>query len=233
MSSISATPDTPTIVDDDKWTTGDFALISSDNVRFRIDSYHLQAASVVFRDMITAADGPREIHFTDDAIEGRHAVSAFLHLATAGSLYEAPTPWNVSGTVKLVRFVLKFDCVTALKVLILRTKETLIDNDQTTTLHVFIIGAVLDNEDLCRASLKRNQDYYWIEGEPDTIEATSYLLHGFCFNPQTWSFSAFGLIPLPHLWALNRAWTMTKSNRAKLPDKFCELLKVAKAYKPE
>jgi hypothetical protein len=30
-------------VDDNKWTSGDFTLISSDNVRFRVDSFYLYA----------------------------------------------------------------------------------------------------------------------------------------------------------------------------------------------
>lgn len=35
---------TPTIVDDKTWTTGDFTLVSSDHVRFRVPSYYLLAA---------------------------------------------------------------------------------------------------------------------------------------------------------------------------------------------
>lgn len=29
------------VIDDKKWTEGDFEIITSDNVRFRVPSYHL------------------------------------------------------------------------------------------------------------------------------------------------------------------------------------------------
>jgi hypothetical protein len=40
----SPPPSTDTIRDDDDWTDGDFEVITSDGVRFRVPSFHLFSA---------------------------------------------------------------------------------------------------------------------------------------------------------------------------------------------
>lgn len=92
----------PEIHDDEHFITGDFTLISSDNVRFRVSSQALLAAKCgwsfsstdarsVFCDASkasTAGDTPdsnkQEIRFSDEDFEDADTISRFLHLITEG-----------------------------------------------------------------------------------------------------------------------------------------------------
>ncbi|OCF33659.1 hypothetical protein I316_04733 [Kwoniella heveanensis BCC8398] len=89
----------------------DITLISSDNLHFKIHSYHLMAASPVFRDMIAIGKGGTEtqtVELADTTFETGSIVSLFLDIC-----YGTPLPhYKVSLTryLALVKFLNKYDC---------------------------------------------------------------------------------------------------------------------------
>ncbi|BEJ16824.1 hypothetical protein CspHIS471_0602250 [Cutaneotrichosporon sp. HIS471] len=79
----------PEIKDDEMWKNGDSEVISSDNVRFRIDSFYLLANCSVFRDMYSLdAGGDRTIVLTDEDSDDAKTLRLFLELATTGKFID-------------------------------------------------------------------------------------------------------------------------------------------------
>lgn len=110
--SSSRTPTPAPIIDDEQWTSGEFTLISTDGVRFRIPSYVLLNASSVFRDIAslpseaaapsTSAPAP-EIELTDATIETADVLRIFLSLAATGTLGLEPREVGYFATLFLLK----------------------------------------------------------------------------------------------------------------------------------
>ncbi|OCF33664.1 hypothetical protein I316_04738 [Kwoniella heveanensis BCC8398] len=94
-------------------------LISSDNIRFKVHTFHLMAASAVFRNMLSIGknghQGP-EVRLTDKAIESSWVISLFLRTCYGHSL---PHYADVEdGYLGLIAFIDKYDCKVARESLI-------------------------------------------------------------------------------------------------------------------
>ncbi|KAL1411784.1 hypothetical protein Q8F55_002751 [Vanrija albida] len=217
------------ITNDKHWTTGDFAIVSSDNVRFFVDRHYLLSASSVFRDMLSVArpDHP-EIQLTDRFLETALVIGHFLRLITKAELGFSPS--EMVKIVHLAQFLLKFDCTAAIKVLILLARDQ-ISARKRSKIYLFVLGAAIDDPDLCFHAMASDTLSTWNgDNEFDTSDARFCRAKGNAFNPQALSFTVWSILPAEYLWALNRAWGMV-GNTKELPTKFRELLAAAKVAK--
>ncbi|WOO80593.1 uncharacterized protein LOC62_03G004119 [Vanrija pseudolonga] len=112
----SSAPD-GAIVDDRTWTNGDFTLISSDNVRFRVDGVHLFSPSAVFRAAADLNPRDRTARFTDTEYETASVVKNFLDFVVKFRTSQFKEQHRrmyisregVSPFVQLARFLHKYD----------------------------------------------------------------------------------------------------------------------------
>lgn len=112
-------------------------------------------------------DGPREIRFTDETIETKSTVELFVNLAVdsqaAFNLTSPENDWwpkKVDGSIlhdidrimTLLAFLWKWDCGPVLAILASEL-ELLMECSMLSPRDVFCLGAILDNQQLCTASL--------------------------------------------------------------------------------
>ncbi|WOO80387.1 uncharacterized protein LOC62_03G003904 [Vanrija pseudolonga] len=201
--------DAEPIRDDDTWTTGDYALVSSDNVRFRVDLVHLLSAISVFRDMasVAAQGADRELHFTDDSIETAAVLERFLTLLIDATVDDKDIDRfsNFKHLASMTRFLVKYDCPFLMTVLGLRVKE--MSSTGRSTLFMFIIGSIMDDTDLCISALSKKRRTWGETSVPDT-NTTRNLTNFHCLNPQSLAYNRWSMIPGPYLYALHRAWAL-------------------------
>ncbi|WOO80592.1 uncharacterized protein LOC62_03G004118 [Vanrija pseudolonga] len=108
----------PVIVDDKKWTTGDFTIVSSDDVRFRVDSMALFVASPIFREASEMTSGEKIVHLTDPDFETAVVVRTFLKFVIEFDLQPKARPFSESlipvdvppPVIFLACFMHKYDC---------------------------------------------------------------------------------------------------------------------------
>ncbi|WOO80083.1 uncharacterized protein LOC62_03G003594 [Vanrija pseudolonga] len=217
-----------TFTDNEKWTTGDFELISSDNVRFWVETYELQAAGGAFRDMAGVGNGTKALHFTDSLIETADVLNSFLELITTCSLDSG----NLEITVHLVEFLSKYDCEKHKTVLLNSLKACLpLSSPDQSFLSVFTIGAVLDNEELCEFVVEFGSYGSWSADDDDgeVDDSCSFHVEVSIWNSQAMPYDMWRLIPGPYLWALERTYLTCKDDPSALSKTFVQMLKVAKA----
>lgn len=116
-------------------------------------------------------DGPRKIRFTDETIETRSIVELFVNLAVdrqaafnLTSLENDLWPKKVDGSIlhgidkimTLLAFLWKWDCGPVLETLASEL-ELLMKCGTLSPRDVFCLGAILDDPELCTASLAFNQ----------------------------------------------------------------------------
>lgn len=129
--------------------------------------------STVLCDAQDFCRGDKEVKFTDPVIETRAIISRFLQLIMNYTIGEVEAPldlaerlWSgmkiakpmsedtVSEYVHLVAFLRKWDCTGACKILRLCVIKSLLDL-QIAPLHAFMIGALLDDPELCYFSIEK------------------------------------------------------------------------------
>ncbi|WVQ95655.1 hypothetical protein IAU59_002753 [Kwoniella sp. CBS 9459] len=145
-----------------QYEDSDITLISSDNLHFKVHSYHLMVASPVFRDMIRAgnnSENKREVTFTDPRGEMGQVIASFLDLCYGKPLVPLPSRKDsrYSATIKhlsdLLSFLTKYECevpITAFKLYLgswAGTHEEKSDD-------FFRFAAQLDDVELAVACLK-------------------------------------------------------------------------------
>lgn len=124
-------------------------------------------------DALDFCNGEKEVRFTDPVIESRGIIQRFLQLVIK---YSIGTPestldlaerlWSgvkvakpmsegeVSEYVHLIAFLRKWDCTSAFRLLQLCVIKALLDL-QIAPLHAFMIGALLDDPELCFFSIEK------------------------------------------------------------------------------
>ncbi|KAL1411789.1 hypothetical protein Q8F55_002756 [Vanrija albida] len=230
------TPAPAAITNSDEFAVGDFALVSADNVRFRIDGFYLQSASAVFRDMMASASGVRELHFTDERFETALVIFRFLQLVTTSTFgvfepgrelfadYE-----ELFGVVRLCRFLAKYECGVATAVLALRVKEGLMGSTRSGA-HAFIVGAAIGDDALCVAALGVGPGLSWtVDDLPLDMHAPTFEVGARCLNPLALPYEYACLIPRAYHWALGRAF-LRSVGPSDMGDHFKKFLAVAKAH---
>lgn len=237
--------DAATIVDDEEWTEGDFTIISSDNVRFRIQSYHLFSSryvavrcshsshSGVFRDMAADdANMDRLVHLTDTGYETAAVLRRFFALITSSKLEIKLETTSTAKALNLARFLLKFDCPGSIETLKLLYRKFVLKPGSPSAIHGFILGAVLDDVDLCVDCLEveKGREASWSgANDQEASDALKFRPNALAFNPAALPLNLFISLPGPYLWALCRAWDMV-GKEADLPVKFKELITAAKGW---
>lgn len=141
-----------------EWTKGDFTLVATDGVEFKVSWNLLLSVSGVFSDAeCLAGDARRELYFVDPDFETSPVISRFLQLASTHSIGQNGVLLNdddLEAYIRLVAFLRKYDCPDLLALLPPCIRGRL-EHDEISPQHVYIIGAVLDDVELCVSALKR------------------------------------------------------------------------------
>ncbi|WVF68197.1 hypothetical protein IAT40_002962 [Kwoniella sp. CBS 6097] len=133
----------------------DITLISSDNLHFKVHSYHLLAASPIFRDMIklgTEAEKTRQVPFTDDKIETGEIIRLFLDMCY-GKDTENLTSDTLPPFSSLVLFLAKYDCllwIRAVREVIMRG----LINSTTSPDCAFDLAVLMEDSDLAASAIR-------------------------------------------------------------------------------
>ncbi|KAL1411786.1 hypothetical protein Q8F55_002753 [Vanrija albida] len=197
--------DTPSIRDDRWWNKGDFSIISSDHVRFRIDHHYLLSASGFFRDLRDVASNADEFHelqLDDPFFETAPTVHNFLVVIT-----EASIDRDIDVVEKLVplgRFLTKYNCAAGMNVLLQFLRHAGTNSDRA--IEWFVIGSSLDDVDLCADALEHYK-YSWLDEDDSDDEERGpldYVAGKNTLNPQTIPYARCRHIPPQYLWARSR-----------------------------
>ncbi|OCF43262.1 hypothetical protein I317_02830 [Kwoniella heveanensis CBS 569] len=194
----------------------DVTLISSDNIRFKVHTFHLMAASAVFRDMLSIGknghQGP-EVRLTDKAIESSWVISLFLRTCYGHSL---PHYTDVKdGYLGLIAFIDKYDCKVARESLITLVNSWMgLDSQRLYPNLVMSIASQLDDNRLAKRAISLGGHWEWSKvttEEPTESVARQRLrvvrqipLYG-AFDLTAWAFEDFKKIPEDYKFALLRA----------------------------
>ncbi|KAL1411764.1 hypothetical protein Q8F55_002731 [Vanrija albida] len=230
------------ITDHDKWTSGDFTLISTDNVRFCVPSYYLFAASPVFRDAADVSNGAaKTLHFTDKTFEEACTVADFLYLASTGKI---PIDWKeMAGgddaigehryeamlcqrLASLALFLKKYECDMVLHILKLG-----FDNDYLKeggfSMEGMVLGANLDDVDFCIKAMSTSDWTRDVVADNTDVDPIICKRRGSLeLLPCNMAFKVVQLLPVEYHWALSRSWL---GKKATWPDEFRKVLALAKA----
>lgn len=229
------------ITQDEKWTTGDFTLVSSDNVLFKVDSFYLFAAryvllsyarqlicSSVFRDARPLINSPHRLEFTDEKIETAAVLRYFLSLVAHGKVITVKNKLNsyeeLHPLCDLVRFLVKYSCTVHLENL----NSWLRAYGKQRGLLLFAIAALQDNASWC-ATLIKDDRAVW-ESYLSTKQYHLSLADKQILDPSGAPYWFMEVLPFDYLWSLTRAWGAfpDKSKRSERATKFEELIKLVK-----
>lgn len=195
------------IKDDKCWTSGDIALISADNVRFRVAGITLAWSSPVFAGMLSLPSKSEDttIHLLDSTMETSDVIHAYLDLVSANFerlkiFHEKPEKWSAL-LVQLTKFLDKYGSERGLT--LLRTFGT-----NTFALRRFtsygdiVFASRLNDLALCfRILAERNGPYRASSGSnPLDVIASRWKL-----SLGHESFVVASAIPFPYQWAIARA----------------------------
>ncbi|BEJ16639.1 hypothetical protein CspHIS471_0600400 [Cutaneotrichosporon sp. HIS471] len=211
------------IEEDGTWTAGNFEIISSDRVRFKVQSYFLYASSSVFRDAHSLDKGEeRLIALTDGYCETASTMRAFLHLVVYGRISKDV---KLPGLKELVAFLDKWGCEIPLGHLC-ALLEIAIRRDVVNGFAAFDVAAHASNVDLCHLILKTQEGRCWPELEeglaPNLLDGSPGET---IWNPCHWPSWVFETGPPPtHLFALARAYG--SKGDSPLADEFMKHLRV-------
>ncbi|BEJ14645.1 hypothetical protein CspHIS471_0404120 [Cutaneotrichosporon sp. HIS471] len=217
----------PKITDDPTWTNGDFEVITSDQVRFRVNTHLLLGASKVLASAAAASTGGKKIEFLGDT-ETAQVFRAFLNLVSTGQTEEhedvsegSPQDFCVD-TANLALFLQKWDCPAHLSHLITHLHLGVLLDDLSAMDFFFVAAAIKDSEAATAALKSTTRKWVGRDGVCGYISGRS------CFDPRGWSLSryreweTYGNVE--YLWALSRAYGETSADLSKLSKKFAEYL---------
>ncbi|BEI83859.1 hypothetical protein CcaverHIS002_0404630 [Cutaneotrichosporon cavernicola] len=139
---------------DPDWTTGNFTVVTSDNVSFKIHDYQLFATSAQFATAKSMAEAGASvhdniIHFDDTILETAEVFRIFLKFATT---LLPPMDLPVPSLGSLLLFLRKWDC-DALEALMVRTFHHGLLFGDLRPFHVFRVGVRVDDIKICKLAL--------------------------------------------------------------------------------
>ncbi|BEI90235.1 uncharacterized protein CcaverHIS019_0303050 [Cutaneotrichosporon cavernicola] len=220
----------PPPIEDSTFYDGDFELISADNVRFRVQAYHLFSASTGLRAAAEWDDSGRARHFNfdDNELEAALVIRAFLRVITTGTVATTPdgsgTP-SVSALRRLILFLRKWDCPVALQLVLFKVKE-LLNQGISVPMYTFILGATADDIETCSLALKHVGQSWNGAGYTDVRnEGTP---GASTIDPTHLPYTLWSWVPSEYMWALSRAWGRNLKDGTRLPDEFKRALAVIK-----
>ncbi|BEI85984.1 hypothetical protein CcaverHIS002_0602710 [Cutaneotrichosporon cavernicola] len=189
-----SSPDDEGITNDPTWRKGDFEIISSDAVRFLVDSHRLEYSSA-FHAAIHAHLGTAIL--TDAVIEKAPTVKAFLSLAT----HTLSIPPSCIGLRELLAFLTKWGA-TSLLPRFWSALESAIRSRKVWAPWAFQTAAFGDNAALCDLVLRIEAHNLWAQGIGTGTPGKSV------WDPDHWP-TRFLVTPPMYLRALERAWEST------------------------
>ncbi|BEJ15830.1 hypothetical protein CspHIS471_0504350 [Cutaneotrichosporon sp. HIS471] len=197
----------PAIRDDEEWTNGDFEVITSDHVRFRVQSYYL--LNSVFRDAEAMAaktkpGSSRLLVLDDEVIETAQVFDQVLELICYGNFedgYWIPNAWP------MVAFLKKWGCDKALRDLVNILKlEAISIISAISPLRIFAIVSIAGRDYDCREFLRLSDfgSFKYREEEDMPEEFARY--GGGSLNPENWPMYMYTEVNPTCAWALARAF---------------------------
>ncbi|RXK41972.1 hypothetical protein M231_00693 [Tremella mesenterica] len=211
----------------------DLILVSSDETRFKVHSYYLKAASVIFRNMLQNPDSMAQsgerpmIHLTDSTIETANILRAALDVLYGKQFPDDHRKYH-ARLLKVIRFLQKYECEGSIDKIRLLLHRWITSPDTSAAWSAFIVSAALDDIVTCSRAIRRAGNW----GIRATDEKQGSRDSSSVFDLGNLSLEQFSQIPVPMLWAILRA---TKSQRtlpqkndgwSKVASRFCELLGV-------
>ncbi|BEJ16820.1 hypothetical protein CspHIS471_0602210 [Cutaneotrichosporon sp. HIS471] len=208
--SPTSAPDSPSadeeeITDDDVWKNGDFEVISSDDVRFLVPSFHLYSASAVFRDMYGLnPDAERKVTLIDPDFENAKTFRLFLQLATSGHFTDTPAYNTCSGAdelLALLDFTKKWEAEP--------TRNSLwyiLSNDCNNAncgMWTFKVAAHWEQAALCASLIRARPLQTWAASGNALTNGTD---KASVYDAYHWPHGLVKDMPQKYMWALGRAY---------------------------
>ncbi|WOO80391.1 uncharacterized protein LOC62_03G003908 [Vanrija pseudolonga] len=207
----------------------DFTLISSDNIRFRVDSSFIFAASSVFRDARElGGDKGKTVDFTDNDIETADTLRLFLLLATTGKLPAELSCINfvlaAEKIAHLTSFLLKYSCeptIQALKGAVYFDFLSPLLLGARDGVPGIILGSMTDDVDYCIQAMDAGIVIGTEPGDPIINCRHSE----FDLVPYNLPYKVARFIPTDYMWALSYSWNGKQKD---WPTKFRSLMRRVK-----
>ncbi|KLT38554.1 hypothetical protein CC85DRAFT_289407 [Cutaneotrichosporon oleaginosum] len=218
---VSLCDEVDKITNDTEFTEGDFEIVSSDNVRFKVPSYHLFAASAVFEGAQGLdSDTERSITLFDSTIETAEVVRLFLHLVVHGKIaLEGYMP----HVKELVLFLGKWDCERAKRHLLAKL-ENAVHRGAVQAHIAWLVGANADDPEICRIVLATYPDATWVAPKVQDGNLLWSTPGDSAWSPASWNRGFWEDAPKKYLFALARAYG--KGDCSKLASEFERYIKV-------
>ncbi|CAK9787200.1 hypothetical protein CC85DRAFT_285051 [Cutaneotrichosporon oleaginosum] len=195
---MSATP----VSSDPNWTDGNFVITSSDGVKFKVKEYNLYWASPVFAEAHSRNFSGKEIELTDPELETAAILRLFLTVITTLHLpMDQFKDGDLTTLTNFLFFLRKWDAK-QLFPFVLEYIHAAVKGAKLSPLHVFQLGAQIDDVDTCLVALRHTAGYDpwwgpWWTAEDDYRP----------FNACGWSLRFYKehKIPAVYLLALNQS----------------------------
>ncbi|EJT48185.1 hypothetical protein A1Q1_02889 [Trichosporon asahii var. asahii CBS 2479] len=204
--------------EDTKWTSGDVAIISSDNVRFHVPSALLAWSSSVFDDMLTlptpSVEGQEKgIRLTDSHFEDSATIRLYLDVVSATRNYNVfaslSEPYSDSARQlgKLVHFMDKYNSENGIELLRLSCTAAVL-HGYCPPSQLFVFASVINDLTLCFRIIEKFPGWTWTN--PDRSRVLLPQPHGASEAPSIFltSHAGFDLscgMPYQYQWAMTRA----------------------------
>lgn len=156
--------------------------------------------SSVFRGMLSAGSGALRIELTDPAMEDSGTLNRALDFIV-NAVFDSN---DIKHMVAVGLFLKKYDCAASAKQFVLFIKQV----PCAPRVKTFILGASLDDEELCATTLQHPLPQWekGVRGANISLDAHTVPNSGCQFNSNGWTISWTAATPLRYKWALDRAW---------------------------
>lgn len=166
-----------------------------------LHSFNKLTLSDTFRDAINS--DTLSMSFTDPEVETKPVLSFFARLISHPADKSDTPIFSLDTHLALIRFLRKPKCKHTLEVYSLYLKASLV-GDRMRPMEVWILGAVLDDTDMCAAALRQEtpqfQKLYWRAHQAHR----SYSANPQLFNISDLPLTALSVVPPAHLHTLDK-----------------------------
>lgn len=161
--------------------------------------------------------------FTDTEVETAKVFRQFMKLLARGEI-EA-SRFDKVDKVDLAIFMMQWECAGAVETYCSLITKAVLEQGLSPT-RAFTIGAVLDNEQLCRVALSQ---LHWTYD--DEVKTSRGMVKGCAMDPNFLHWDVLFVLPRTYHYALVWAWREV-GQADQLPDVFSWHLKCAKSWGP-
>ncbi|ORY27662.1 hypothetical protein BCR39DRAFT_223769 [Naematelia encephala] len=232
----------------ESYNEGDFTLISSDDVAFKLPKYQLLAMSVVFRNIFQIGiDTTSEISLDDETIEDSSTLCLVLDLAQGKGSFDVArlatyspsangrsvTPAALGMIRQVMGFIAKWDCP-MVALVIRHIHSSLATSGEASVHELFRHGAMMYEPDICAMAIRAAALRPRFLTEPSEARLlTDQIAKASVFDVVAWRLGEFETVPPKYILALLRATRLCDFTRgAKLDwnaiaDEFVRLVNTA------